>query len=243
VIRRSPIATRPLKAFAAVMFAAGAAGTVVAARVPTQIVIPETNPGLVERFLAPQEQPLVSYRAFRHLTASTRGGKMRGTMDVWTEFDPHRGFRYEVASEEGSELIRHRVLVPALEAERKATGGPDAARMALTRDNYDFTGISSGDRENLMRVDIRPRRKHGMLISGAVFLAGDTADLIRIEGEPTDRPSFWTRKVRIVREYDRVGGVRVPVAMRSTAEVLLVGTSDFAMTYRYELVNGTPIAN
>jgi len=236
VLRRSPIATRPQIALAAVMTAVAAAATVTA-----QFTLPSDPPvSLVERFLAPQQQPLVSYRASRHLTAVTRGGKMRGTMDVVTEFD-HRGFRYEVASESGSELIRHRVLVPALEAERKATGGPDAARMALTRENYEFSDVSA--HENLTKVDIRPRRKHGMLISGSLFFVSDTADLVRIEGEPTDRPSFWTRKVKIVREYERVGGIRVPIAMRSTAEVLLVGTSEFSMTYQYEQINGTPIAN
>jgi hypothetical protein len=219
------------------MLAVAAAATITAQIAPAF----DSGPGPLERFLAPQQEPLVSYRASRHLTASTRGGKMRGTMEVVTEFDPHRGFRYEVASETGSELIRHRVLVPALEAERKATGGPDAARMALTRDNYEFSEIR-GDTDNLMKFDIRPRRKHGMLISGSVFLVSDTADLVRIEGEPTERPSFWTRKVKIIREYERVGGVRVPVAMRSTAEVLLVGTSEFAMTYQYEQINGTPIS-
>src|SRR5665213_1703715 len=31
---------------------------------------------LLDRFLAPDDQPLVSYRAYRRLTASTRGGRM-----------------------------------------------------------------------------------------------------------------------------------------------------------------------
>ena len=53
------------------------------ANVPTSqdpFSAPVTPVGLVERFLAPDQQPLVSYRAFRRLAASTRGGKMNGSI-------------------------------------------------------------------------------------------------------------------------------------------------------------------
>jgi len=36
-------------------------------------------------------------------------------------------------------------------------------------------------------------------------------------------------------------GVHVPVSMRSTADVLVVGSSSFAMTYRYTEINGKPV--
>ena len=72
----------------------------------------------------------------------------------------------------------------------------------------------------------------------ALNVDGDSADLVRVEGELSKRPSFWTRRVRIVREYARIDGMHVPVAMRSTADVLIVGASSFAMTYRYTEING-----
>lgn len=211
----------------------------VCASVPAQGVLP-ASPGLVDRFLAPEHAPLVSYRAFRRLTASTRGGRMEAAIEVWTSLDQKAGFTFQVIAEDGSAMIRQRVLIPALEAEQKAMKGASAQHMALTRDNYDFLTISD-DSDNLMKVDIKPRHKHAMLINGAVFLAGDTADLVRIEGEPSERPSFWTRHVRIVREYARVLGVRVPIAMRSTADVLVAGASSFNMTYRYTDVNGAAV--
>jgi hypothetical protein len=132
------------------------------------------------------------------------------------------------------------VLLPALQAEQKAVTA-DSKHMALTRDNYEFLVGAGGDADSLTQVDIKARRKHAMLINGSVFLEGDTADLVRVEGEPTERPSFWTRHVKIIREYARVGGVRVPVSMRSTADVLVVGASNFSMTYRYTEINGAPV--
>jgi hypothetical protein len=55
------------------------------------------------------------------------------------------------------------------------------------------------------------------------------------------RPSFWTRRVQIVRDYGRIGGVRVPLATGSTADILFAGQSTFSMTYEYESINGVPV--
>jgi hypothetical protein len=193
----------------------------------------------IDRFLAPDDVPLVSYRAFRHLTASTRGGKMSASIDAWTTLDPTGGFTFEVTASEGSGLIQRRVLIAALEAERDAVKATDRGQSALTPANYDFLGISPDGR--LVKMDVRPKRKHVMLIDGALFIEADSADLVRVEGELSKRPSFWTRRVRVVRAYDRVEGVHVPVSMSSTADVLIVGASTFSMTYRYVEINGKPV--
>ena len=42
----------------------------------------------------------------------------------------------------------------------------------------------------------------------------------------------------IVRRYERIGGVRVPVSIESVAHVLIAGRSTFKMTYEYETING-----
>jgi hypothetical protein len=92
-----------------------------------------------------------------------------------------------------------------------------------------------------VKVDVRPRRKHVMLVNGALVIESDSADLVRVEGDLSQRPSFWTKRVHVVREYDRVGGVHVPVSMKSTADVLIVGSSSFSMTYRYSEINGKTV--
>jgi len=195
---------------------------------------------LVDRFLTPTDEPLTSYRAFRRLTASTRGGRMQATVEVWTTLDPVHGFSFEIVSEDGSALIRRKVLIAALEAEQKAVSSTDGAQAALTKANYEFLGMSPAD-DDLLRVDVRPHRKHHMLGEGSLLLEPNTADLVRVEGHLSPRPSFWTRKVRIQRDYGRINGVRVPLSMGSTADVLVVGASTFSMTYRYTEINGRPV--
>ena len=91
-----------------------------------------------------------------------------------------------------------------------------------------------------MRIDIRPRRNDTLLIDGSILLTEEQSDLVRIEGRLVKRPSFWTRRVHVVRQYARVGGVRVPVSMESTADVLIVGRSTFSMRYEYQTINASP---
>lgn len=63
-------------------------------------------------------------------------------------------------------------------------------------------------------------------------------DLVRVEGRLAKAPSFWTRRVDVVRTYGRVGGYRVPIETTSVASVLMAGESSFSMRYTYERING-----
>jgi hypothetical protein len=193
----------------------------------------------VTRFLTRSDVPLASYQATRRLSATTRGGRMRASILVQTQLDPEGGFRYEIVETEGSGAIQKRVLVPALEAERRASLGDGKRSASLTPENYEFT--DSREEDTLLRVGLKPRRRDVMLLDGAMYLTSEDSDLVRVEGELSRRPSFWTRKVHVTRRYGRVMGVRVPLAMESTAQVLIVGTSTFEMTYDYKVVNGATV--
>jgi hypothetical protein len=196
---------------------------------------------LLDRFLAPDEQPLVSYRAFRHLSASTRGGKMSASLEAWTSLDPQHGFMFEITRMEGSSVIQKHVLLKALEAEQDAVQSvSNKSQSALTPANYEFLDVSPVT-NGMVRVNVKPRRSHVMLINGLLVIESESADLVRVEGELSKRPSFWTRRVHVVREYDRIGGVHVPVSMKSTADVLIVGISSFSMDYKYSEINGHPV--
>jgi hypothetical protein len=195
---------------------------------------------LITRFLAPDAKPLKSYRAFRKMTASTRGGKISASLEVWTTLDPVKGFSYQILSEEGSGLIRSRVLKEALEAERKAVLSTEGDEAALTRANYQFLAMTQESSE-LVKIEVKPLKDHVMRVNGVLYVEPVSADLRRIEGELSKRPSFWTRKVLVQREYNRIGGIHVPVSMHSTADVLIVGASSFSMTYKYAEINGVPV--
>jgi len=192
----------------------------------------------VNRFLARHDPPLASAVALRHLEATTRGGAMSGWIDACTALDAGT-LRYWIVAEGGSGAVRKRALVAALDGEVKAQREGHASRARLDPDNYEF--LPAVVEDGLLRVGLKPRRKDAMLIEGTMALSSDDADLISVEGRLVKAPSFWTHQVHVVRRYERTTGVRVPVSMESTAKVLIVGTSTFAMTYRYLSINGRAV--
>lgn len=194
---------------------------------------------VIERLVAPDAHPLTSYRALRHLAATTRGGRMHAEMVAMTTLS-EEGLEYDVIAESGSPLIRKRVLHEALRTEKDGQAAGRRDQGALLPANYEFGEVSTGP-DTLLRLEMKPRRRHPLLVEGALFFDPDTSDLVRMEGELSKRPSFWTRRARITREYGRVDGVRVPLSMRSTADVLIVGESSFDMTYEYLEINGLPV--
>jgi len=191
-------------------------------------------------FLSNGNAPPVRYRALRTLEATTRGGRMRATLKAWTSSSPEAGFTYSVVEESGSALIIKKVLRAALEAERTISDKGEGAQGALTTANYDFVFAGEAG-DGLIRVDIHPKRTEKLLIDGSVLLAAADSDLVSVQGMLVKRPSFWTRRVEVVRRYTHLAGVRVPIVMRSTADVLLAGTSTFEMTYAYQTLNGVEL--
>ena len=185
---------------------------------------------VVERFLSSPGEPLVSFRALR------RRGRLEGRPDAGVahgldlarsgpRLPVRRGRRDRIG------MIRSRVLRAALEAERQTRASGDGSKGALTEVNYEFGTPDTGD-DPLVTVTSPSSPDSTLLVKGSIVLTRDEADLVRLEGTLVKRPSFWTRRVDVVRQYARVAGIRVPVSMASTADVLIAGRSTFSMDVR-----------
>jgi hypothetical protein len=195
-------------------------------------------PPVLERFLTTVDHGPSSFRALRHLEARNSHLSDAAWMKVWTTADAS-GFNYEIVGQGGSDYVRDRVFLPALEAERTMWGaGP---RGALTHDNYTFEDLGA-EPGGLAWIGVKPRRKDVLLVTGSIFLRPDDGDLVRVEGALSRTPSFWTRRVEIVRRYDRIAGVRLPVAFESVASIRMAGKATFTMSYQYHSVNGLEVS-
>jgi hypothetical protein len=191
---------------------------------------------LVQRFLTSPDPDPATFRVMRHVDAKSERFGQSAWMDVWTEAD-RSGFRYRIVGEGGSEYIRSKVFRAALETERKMWADGSPARAALTMDNYEFADAGAAT-DGLASLTLKPRRKGELLVDGTIFVNPDDGDLVRLEGRLVKSPSFWTRRVEIVRWYKRFAGIRMPVALESVAHILIAGKSTFRVTYDYETVNG-----
>jgi hypothetical protein len=217
---------------AAVLVAFGAVATLVASDVPSSTAS-SPHPPILQRFLDIDEARPEQVRALRRLEAHNGHLDSAAWMEVWTEADAS-GFRYETIAEGGSGFVRSRVLKPALETEQRLWQRAHAG--AITPENYLFEDLGA-DEDGLASIGLTPRRKDVLLVHGAIFLRPTDGDLVRIEGALSKTPSFWTKRVEIVRQYARIAGVRLPITLESVASVRLAGRSTFTMTYEYESVN------
>ena len=199
-------------------------------------------PPALERFLSLTDPTTVTYRALRRLDAQCEGFGTSAWMDVWTELDGRGAMQYRIAGEGGSDYIRTSVFRATLDAEQKmwASGEPD--RAGITMDNYVFEDHGS-ESDGLAWLSIKPRRKERLLIDGSIFLRPSDGELLRLEGRLAKSPSFWVRRVEIVRRFERLAGVRMPVVLESAANLLVGGRATFRMTYEYESVNQRRIGN
>lgn len=175
-----------------------------------------------------------AYVAARRLEAA--GSGQRGWLHAQTSFTPATGLHYQVTAEGGSGYIRSRVLRSLLEAERQliAGGGSDGA--ALSRANYRFTPEALAT-DGLACVALEPLRKERSLIVGRMFLSPPDGQLVRLEGRLAKNPSFWVTRVDVVRSYQRLNGVDMPVSLQSTAQLRFLGRSTLRMTYHYSDVD------
>ena len=197
---------------------------------------------VLQRFLARAEEPPVEYRALRRLEAQNPKFNQSAWMTAWTEYDHVNGFRYEIVDEGGSGYIRSKVLRAALEGERKIWADREPQKASFTHDNYLFDAAEPSP-DGLASVRVKPKRKDVLLVEGAIFVLPADGELTRIEGKLSKTPSFWTRRVDVVRRYERKGGVRVPISIESVATVLIAGRSTFKMTYEYQTVNGQTVGD
>jgi hypothetical protein len=197
---------------------------------------------IIERVVARNDPPPHQYRALRRLEAQS--DKLGGSawIEAWTEVDPAAGFRYQVVGEGGSGFVRGKVLRPWLAGEQKMWADGDPERASFSHANYAFDdrGLTP---DGLAWLGVQSRRKDVLLVDGSIYVNVDDGDIVRIEGRLSKSPSFWTRRVEVVRHYQRINGVHVPVAIESVAQVLIAGRSTFKMTYSYETINGQRVGD
>ena len=192
----------------------------------------------IRQFLA-QDAAQPAYRAVRRLEA--RNGKRSGWLEAVTEYSPDAGFRYAVTAEGGHGYIRDNVLRAVLDGERDVIARGEGKRSSLAEENYTFQANGIGD-DGLLNVSVSPRRKERVLVAGQMFLMPEDGRLVRLQGQLAKSPSFWIRNVAIVRTYDRIAGIVVPVAMESHAQIRLMGSATLNMSYEYSHINGRPVS-
>lgn len=180
------------------------------------------------------------YVAVRRLEVENAKSGKRAWMDVRTELTAARTLRVEILDEGGSGYLRDKVLRDVLNKEQQLVAQGIPARAPLTTADYNCSSdTADGDS---VAVKVAPLRRALNLIDGEMVMSPATGAVSHVRGQLSKSPSFWIRRVDVDWTYEKVGGAMMAVSLVSVAQVRMFGQATFRMTYRYESVDGRPVA-
>lgn len=152
---------------------------------------------------------------------------------------------FVIKSATGSKLIIDRVFKKLLEAEKEESSPNTKLRSELTDANYRFTliGEENGFSGAAYVLEVEPRRKDKFLYRGRIWVdAGDFA-VVRLEAEPAENPSFWTKKANIVEVYTKVSDFWLPARNHSVTAIRLGGHAELTIDYdNYEITGASEVS-
>ena len=176
-----------------------------------------------------------------HLAYHGFPGDREAGMTVEATYDRPSTKNFRVLEQHGSKLILDRVFKKLLEGEREAADPAMSSRTQLNRDNYEFAlvGYEPAARGGQYLLQVTPRNPGKYVYRGKIWVDATDFAVTRIEAEPAQNPSFWTKKSEIHHEYVKVQGFWVPARNESVSYIRLGGRATLTIEYKdYHIVDG-----
>ncbi len=182
---------------------------------------------------------------FYRLTYRGFPGDREAEMTVEATYDSPASKSFKVISETGSKLIIDRVFKRLLESEKEAAEPDMHARTLLNRANYDFAliGFESSEKGSQYVLAVSPKAKSKYLYRGRVWVDATEFAVTRIDAEPAQNPSFWTKKSEIHHEYMKVQDFWLPRRNESISYIRLGGKAILTIEYNNYRVTDARVAD
>ena len=186
-----------------------------------------------------RKSALHDYTAVRTYQVIDIKGKVHAEEVGRMEFRAPDQKMFAVMSESGSGLIRHRALTPLISSEIEAAAGREHHDSAITPTNYslDLLGEQQVDSHRCYVARALPKREDKYLFEGKLWIDVDDYAVVRIEGHPARRPSFWIQRADFVREYQKIDGFWLPKKDETFVQVRLYGKKVLTITHQDYVVN------
>jgi len=147
--------------------------------------------------------------------------------------DPDGTKHFEVVNEEGWKTANHRILRKMIESEAE-TSRPDVRpKTRLIPDNYNFALVQAEllDGRLAYAIEVTPKREDKYLFEGRIWVDARDYAVVRVEGKPAKNPSFWTRSIHFVHQYQKSGDFWYPATTESITQARIVGKTDVVIRY------------
>ena len=166
-----------------------------------------------------------SYQVIREYRLSgPNNSKANSDVVVEVDFKPPASTIYKIQKASGSSRGQQ-VVRDVLAHEVEATSSGNQARIALSRNNYDFTYIGETvlDGQPCYLLGLKPKRKENELILGDAWIDKHSSFVRQIEGEVAKTPSWWLRRVRVKLVFAELEGRWLETSMEAVADVRIAG--------------------
>jgi hypothetical protein len=172
-------------------------------------------------------------------------GDREADMTVEAIYDRPSSKQFKVVSESGSKLILNRVFKKLLDSEEEAAQPAISARTQLNRDNYNFEWVgyepAKSGVNGQYELRVNPKSNTKYVYRGLVWVDATDFAVTRIEAEPAQNPSFWTKKSEIHHEYQKFQGFWLPVKNESVSYIRLGGRATLTIEYKdYRVTDAAP---
>jgi hypothetical protein len=149
---------------------------------------------------------------------------------------------FEVLSEEGWRSANHHVLKKMMESEAETSHPTMRPKTLLTPENYTFSLVQTEqlDGRPTYVIGVLPKRHDKYLFEGRIWVDASDFALVRCEGKPAKNPSFWTRSIQFVHQYQKNNEFWFPRTTESVTEARIFGTTKVEIHYFDYAPNSIP---
>jgi hypothetical protein len=181
----------------------------------------------------------IDYTVLRTYRVVDLKGKVHAEEVGQMEFRAPDQKSFVVRSEEGSGVIRQMALKPLISSEIETAAGKQHHDSAISPANYslDLLGEQQVGPYHCFVAQAVPKRKDKYLFEGKLWIDVDDYAVVRIEGHPAKKLSFWIERADFVRQYQKIDGFWLPEKDQTLVQVRLYGKKLLTIDHQDYVVN------
>jgi hypothetical protein len=180
-----------------------------------------------------RESQAGGYVGSREYVLENKRLNKRAAMTVAIFGDADGTKHFQVVSEEGWKGANKHVFRKMLESESESSSPTTRPKTRIIPDNYrfDLVGVELIMNRPAYVIVAVPKRSDKYLFQGRIWVDAEDYAVARVEGQPAKNPSFWTRSIHFVQQYQKDGPFWFPANTTSVTEAMIFGTTNVTIRY------------
>ena len=188
---------------------------------------------------------LAGYTEQRTYAVTDMSGRVRAQKSGQMEYRAPDKKTFATTSESGSGIVRRLALNPLIASEIEAASEKQHRDSAITPANYslELLGEQQVGPYLCFVAHAKPKRADKYLFEGKVWIDSHDFAVVRIEGHPAQKLSFWIERVNFVREYQKIDGCWLPQKDETFVQVRMYGEKVLTIDHQNYTVTGVNTVN